>query len=102
MSRKGVNNYPRESCYFCGSEGPIETHHIHPRRYGGSDEDRNLVDVCSNCHSKLEALYDDVTLKKLKNSSSVKDSSSSSTETSHATSDFNRGVFEQFDFGSDS
>jgi 5-methylcytosine-specific restriction endonuclease McrA len=96
MSRKGVNNYPRESCYFCGSEGPIETHHIHPRRYGGSDNDRNLVDVCSNCHNKLEALYDDATLKKLKNSSI------SSAEASRDESGSNGGLFEKFDFSSDS
>lgn len=69
MSRKRVNTHPRESCYFCESEGPIETHHINPRRYGGSDEDHNLVDLCSNCHNKLEALYNDKTIEKIKNSS---------------------------------
>jgi len=58
MSRKHVTRYPRESCYFCGADGPIETHHIVPSRYNGSDSNENLVDLCSNCHKKLEQLYD--------------------------------------------
>jgi len=56
---KQVNQHPRQRCYFCASEGPIETHHIVPRRYNGSDEDVNLVDLCPTCHERLEALYDD-------------------------------------------
>jgi len=55
---KKVNQHPRQHCYFCGSEGPIETHHIVPRRHGGSDDDENLVDLCPTCHERLEALYD--------------------------------------------
>lgn len=56
---KQVNQHPRQRCYFCSSEGPIETHHIVPRRYNGSDKDVNLVDLCPTCHERLEALYDD-------------------------------------------
>jgi len=57
MSRKHVTRYPRESCYFCGADGPIETHHIVPRRYNGIDDQINFVDLCSSCHEKLEQLY---------------------------------------------
>lgn len=46
-----------ENCHFCGAEEPIERHHIVPRRLGGSDKDNNLLSVCSNCHSKLEKIY---------------------------------------------
>lgn len=46
-----------EDCHFCDQESPIEQHHIVPRRFGGSDKEENLVSVCSNCHNKLEKLY---------------------------------------------
>jgi hypothetical protein len=52
--------HPREDCYFCDeSDDVLETHHIVPRRHGGSDDGHNLVDVCPTCHQKLERLYDD-------------------------------------------
>jgi len=48
------------TCYFCNDdrEELLETHHIVPRRFGGSDADENLVDVCPACHRALESLYD--------------------------------------------
>ena len=55
--RKRVNQHPRSDCYFCGSEGPIETHHVVPRRLDGSDHSENLVDLCPTCHERLERLY---------------------------------------------
>ena len=45
-------------CHFCGEQSVLETHHIVPRRFDGSDKDENLVDVCPTCHRKLESLYD--------------------------------------------
>jgi hypothetical protein len=51
--------HPRDDCYFCGDESDVlESHHLVPRRYNGSDKDRNLVTVCPTCHQKLERLYD--------------------------------------------
>ena len=49
----------RESCYFCGNEDTEvhEEHHIVPRRFGGSDRDENLVQLCPTCHQKIERLY---------------------------------------------
>jgi len=55
---KQVTQHPRQRCYFCGSEGPIETHHVVPRRHSGSDDETNLVDLCPTCHERLERLYD--------------------------------------------
>lgn len=51
----------RESCYFCEFDHAdmLETHHIIPTRLNGPDHDENKVDVCPQCHSKLEELYDD-------------------------------------------
>lgn len=47
-----------ESCYFCPAESDLQTHHIVPQRKNGSDREENLVIVCADCHSNLEALYD--------------------------------------------
>jgi len=47
----------QSSCYFCGSSADIEEHHILPQRFDGSDSDGNTVDVCHECHWKLERLY---------------------------------------------
>jgi len=58
-TRKGVTQHPRRNCYFCGSEGPIETHHIIPQRHNGNDDECNLVDLCPTCHERLERLYND-------------------------------------------
>lgn len=50
--------HPRDECYFCeGGSDVLESHHIVPRRFGGSDRDHNLVQVCPTCHQKLERLY---------------------------------------------
>lgn len=55
------NQTGRENCYICGGSNAdiLERHHIVPRRYGGSDEPVNLVDVCPTCHRALETLYDE-------------------------------------------
>lgn len=47
-------------CFICGDSRThvLETHHIVPRRYGGSDEDENLVRLCASCHNAVERLYD--------------------------------------------
>jgi 5-methylcytosine-specific restriction endonuclease McrA len=54
------------TCYFCGVQEPfqapsinkkyrrlVEVHHIKEKNEGGSNDDYNLVPVCSNCHSKI-------------------------------------------------
>lgn len=46
-----------DGCYFCGSEVDIEEHHILPQRFDGSDLPSNTVDLCHDCHWKLERLY---------------------------------------------
>lgn len=53
----GESLFPRETCYICGSEDDIESHHRLPDRYGGSDAASNLVDLCHDCHWKLERIY---------------------------------------------
>lgn len=49
-----------EKCYFCDNDNKslLEKHHIIPKRFNGSDKNQNLVTLCSNCHNKIEDLYD--------------------------------------------
>lgn len=49
--------HPRDVCYLCETAPADETHHIFPQRFGGGDIDENLVDLCEDCHRKLERLY---------------------------------------------
>lgn len=47
-------------CFICGEDTPsrLQTHHIVPRRHGGSDNSENLVRLCANCHQAIEKMYD--------------------------------------------
>lgn len=46
---------------ICGHSNPevIETHHLVPRRLGGTDATENLVDLCGPCHNAIESIFDD-------------------------------------------
>lgn len=48
-------------CEICGHSNPevLETHHVVPRRHGGSDHPSNLVHLCGSCHNAIESIYDD-------------------------------------------
>jgi len=52
------DNVRSEQCYFCPRRDSLESHHIVPQRFNGSDSAENLVVVCERCHRKLERLYD--------------------------------------------
>ena len=45
------------TCYFCDATEEIEEHHILPQRFDGSDLPTNTVELCHDCHWKLERLY---------------------------------------------
>jgi 5-methylcytosine-specific restriction endonuclease McrA len=71
VSKEKIKNpEPVESCKFCSETDPdaLESHHIIPRRFNGSDEDDNLVTLCASCHRKIESLYDKEFFHKLKKS----------------------------------
>jgi len=37
--------HPRDDCYLCGDESDVlESHHLVPRRYNGSDKDRERIE----------------------------------------------------------
>lgn len=45
--------YGVENCQLCGRyETTLHTHHIIARADGGSDDDSNLIVICSDCHFK--------------------------------------------------
>lgn len=42
-------------CEICGKKPSQLIHHIEPRRFGGTDEESNLIAVCRECHERLHA-----------------------------------------------
>lgn len=46
-----------EGCLFCGTVDDIEKHHIVPRKFGGTDDNENLIRVCSECNKKIEQTW---------------------------------------------
>ena len=54
-------NEMAEHCKICGEDNAVvlQEHHLVPRRLNGSDGDENLVTLCANCHTAVEAIYDD-------------------------------------------
>jgi uncharacterized protein with PIN domain len=54
----GSSTSSADECYFCDETECLESHHVVPQRFDGSDREVNLVTVCPTCHRKLEKLYD--------------------------------------------
>lgn len=44
------------ACVYCGAEDDMTVDHLVPRRYGGSDQPRNLVPACRSCNSRKHTL----------------------------------------------
>lgn len=44
--------------YTCHVRGvSIHRHHIIPRKFGGSNDPENVVDLCSSCHARVHQSY---------------------------------------------
>ena len=58
MLVKRKHKFPVKSkkCFCCGALSPLSDHHIKPRDEGGTDESRNLVTLCLNCHDEVEGM----------------------------------------------
>lgn len=56
-----------DRCFICGDDHPnrLQTHHVVPRRFGGSNQPENLVRLCASCHQAIEKLYDDTFYERL-------------------------------------
>lgn len=48
-----------EQCFICDETNPnrLQTHHIVPDAYGGSDTEENKVRLCAGCHQAVEKMY---------------------------------------------
>jgi 5-methylcytosine-specific restriction endonuclease McrA len=42
------------ACVRCCSTRKLSVHHIIKARFGGSDDEANLITVCSRCHALLD------------------------------------------------
>jgi 5-methylcytosine-specific restriction endonuclease McrA len=40
-------------CQICGARTGLEVHHIRFRSRQGSDDEQNLITVCSRCHRQV-------------------------------------------------
>ena len=51
-------------CVACGADdiGALELHHLVPRSHGGTDDETNLITLCSPCHGKVHGVRRDVRL----------------------------------------
>lgn len=60
-----------EQCFICGDDhrNRLQTHHVVPRRHGGTDNPENLVTLCASCHQAIEQVYDDRFYKRLRSRS---------------------------------
>lgn len=47
------------NCFICGDgqNHLLESHHIVPRRFDGTDSTENIVQLCPSCHSAVEKMY---------------------------------------------
>jgi len=55
--RIGIGESPGSNlCLMCGEEYD-HIHHIHPSNFGGSDDVKNLIALCSNCHKEMHKAY---------------------------------------------
>jgi hypothetical protein len=56
-----------DRCFICGDDNPnvLQEHHAVPRRFGGSDDNVNVVTLCANCHEAVEKIYDEAFYKRL-------------------------------------
>ena len=46
----------KDACKMCGKRTDLELHHIIPKVNGGTDDETNLVCLCSSCHYKLHLM----------------------------------------------
>jgi len=52
--RMAIFHRDRWQCQRCGRKQRLRLHHIIPRCWGGSNEERNLVTLCRGCHGEVD------------------------------------------------
>lgn len=62
------------SCYLCEKQPRVRDwdqkilaviHHILPRQYGGTDNDENLIVLCTSCHRRLHNFNSEIALRQV-------------------------------------
>ena len=43
-------------CCACGSINGLEVHHLVPKSSGGTDDEKNLLTICFECHGKVHGM----------------------------------------------
>ena len=56
--RKGIIGRAGGRCEKCGSKKRLDIHHRTEIYNGGSDDPKNLIVLCQNCHSKAPLVFD--------------------------------------------
>lgn len=51
-------HYNKHLCPVCRVRPAISPHHIKPVAEGGTDDKKNIVDLCKRCHDIAEEIYD--------------------------------------------
>lgn len=56
-----------DKCFMCGEDNinVLQSHHIVPSVFGGSDDAYNRVVLCANHHQAIHAIYSDAVFKRL-------------------------------------
>lgn len=49
-TRRRVLERDGHRCVLCGSDGNLRVHHLRRVADGGSNDDKNLVTLCDDCH----------------------------------------------------
>lgn len=44
-------------CCICGELRPVQLHHIVPKKNGGTDDIKNAIPLCPNCHDEVHSGY---------------------------------------------
>lgn len=45
-----------DNCAACGATDNLHYHHLIPRSMGGSDDEKNLITLCGECHAKAHGV----------------------------------------------
>lgn len=52
-TKEAVKRRDEYKCKGCGSVKELEVHHILEREFGGTDNVRNLITLCTKCHDVM-------------------------------------------------
>lgn len=63
MKRQKSESPHKKNCAFCGRADRLEEHHMIPLMMGGTNDDRNLVFLCHDCHLQVTKYQHEIKLR---------------------------------------